>query len=312
MSHDLDHALLQRVNLNHLITFLAVADAHSFRGAASVLHVSQSALSVQIRQLEDALGTPVFDRTTRSVKLTATGERILPVARQLANDVTSLVRTLREEANLQKHAVRLATMPFAAHVLPAPIKTFCDLHKDLEIQLAVKETSRTVASMVTEGEADLGIIYMQTPHPGVTFTEIFRDEFLAVVPAEQIGLSELAHISLKELAAYEFLIQPPGSIVRDVLDTHFKAQGLTPHIKIELRPADALVALVSAGLGVAVLPQGTARFLNLTGCHLIRLEDVTPRPLGLALPALKTSSAATVALHEFLARHLGPALDMKP
>ena len=309
MGPDLNHALLQRINLNHLVTFLAVAEARSFRGAAAVRNVSQSALSVQIRQLEDALGTRLFDRTTRSVNLTPTGTRILPVARQLAKEVTAVARALQEEANLKKHTVRLATNPLGAHIVPAAIRAFGNLHKDLDVHLVVKETSKAVASLLGDDEADLGILYLQSESPEFSFTEILRDEFLAAVPSSDPFLASLTQISLKDLSVQKFLIQPQGSFVREVLDAQFKAQNLTPNVLLELRPADGLIALVSAGLGVAVLPQGTARFLNLNGCHLMKLKDVTPRPLGLALPAKKRSSTAAVALHDFLARHLRPVLS---
>lgn len=97
MADPIPTEVLRRLNLNHLLGFLAVAEAGSFRAAAGHMHVSQSALSVQVRQLEEVFGVPLFHRTTRSVTLTVEGERLLPVVRRLAGDMAQVTLELREK-----------------------------------------------------------------------------------------------------------------------------------------------------------------------------------------------------------------------
>ncbi|QJW83351.1 LysR family transcriptional regulator [Ramlibacter terrae] len=106
--------LLERLNLNHLPAFLAVAEHCSFRAAAQRMHISQSALSVQIRQLERMLGVPLFHRTTRSVNLTAEGQRLQAVARRATEELGQIAMELREDAQLQRGVVNVAVLPSLA------------------------------------------------------------------------------------------------------------------------------------------------------------------------------------------------------
>lgn len=106
--------LLSRINLNHLPGFLAVAEHSSFRAAAQRMHISQSALSVQIRQLEQMLGVPLFHRTTRSVNLTSEGQRLHSVARRVTEELGQVAAALQEDAQLQRGVVNVAVLPSLA------------------------------------------------------------------------------------------------------------------------------------------------------------------------------------------------------
>src|SRR5687767_12634722 len=108
-----------RVNLNHLATLVAVADARGFRAAADRLHVTQSAVSTQIRSLEERLGVPLFHRTTRSVELSEEGRRLYAVARRMNAEMAQVVDDLRAGATLERRRVEIASAgSIAASLLP--------------------------------------------------------------------------------------------------------------------------------------------------------------------------------------------------
>src|SRR5690554_2990935 len=115
------YAALQRLNLTRILAFLVVAEERSFRAAANRMHVSQSAVSVQIKQLESALGLALFHRTTRSVALTKEGALLFEVAQRFTTELFQATVVLREEANLQHGIVVVAAMPALAVTLLPPL-----------------------------------------------------------------------------------------------------------------------------------------------------------------------------------------------
>ena len=300
----MDFAHLRRMNLNQLITFLVVAEEGSFRAAADVLNISQPALSVQIRQLEEALETLLFRRTSRAMKLTDAGQMLLPVARELANEVETVTRSFRQEAYLKRRTIRVVTIPLFASMLPPVIERFKRRHRTLDVRLSIRTSSDIVRSVICDGDADMGIQFFDSACDDLEGIELYRDEFLAIVPDPMPELQGLDSITLRQLTTFPFLLQPKGSIVRSVIDRHLQAQGLTITALHELRPANGLVALVSAGLGVAILPQATAQFLNLDGCQLICVSDISPRPGSLVRPANRPAAGPVAALHTFLSEAL--------
>ena len=151
-------ALPRRLNHNHLPVFLAVAESGSFRSAAARLHVSQSALSVQVRQLEDVFGVPLFHRTTRSVSLTGEGERLLPVVRRLTGDIAQVAMELREEAQLQRGVTTIAVLPsLAAALMPGILRDFAALHPGVQVHLR-DAASKNAFERVRPGEVDMGLL----------------------------------------------------------------------------------------------------------------------------------------------------------
>lgn len=300
----MDHALLRRINLNQLVTFLVVANQGSFRGAAAVLNISQPALSVQIRQLEEALETTLFRRTSRAVVVTEEGSRLLPVAQMLVSQIETVTQALRQESYQKRHIIRLVALPFVANLLTPIIEQFSHTHQKLEVRLTIEESSEAGASRISKGDADFGILFSKSGHDDLEFRELWRDEIMALVPASIPEFVNRSSISLQELSGYPILLQPPGSIVREELEAKLLERDLAIDVAHELRPADGLVALVCAGLGIAIMPKGTCHFLNLEGCRMLHLSGMTPRPFGLVLPLSRPAAAPVAELRDFVAELL--------
>lgn len=297
----MDLALLRRLSLNHLATFITIAESGSFRSAAVRLNISQSALSVHIRQLERMLEVKLLDRTTRSVALTAEGYRLLPVAQMLATELTGTAKLLTEEARAKKRIVRFATVPFTLSRCPPDLlKTFCDRHPGIEVRLAIRESSTMAEELVKNGEADIGLVYRKPEHDGRDFCAVFYETLMAVVPAGESAFAGMTGVTLRELARFPFVIQPEGTFMREVLDSNFASQNIEIRSDYAVLHADGLIALVRAGLGVAVLPAGVLSLLNVDGCRVIPLKEVSQQPVGLILAPKVPSSTATLALRDFI------------
>jgi LysR family carnitine catabolism transcriptional activator len=282
MNDDTNLSLLRRLNLNHLVSFMTVTEAQTFRGAADKLHISQSALSVQIQQLEEVLRVRLFNRTTRSVSLTSEGKRLHPVARHITREVALLAGDFREEAALQRGVASLAVTPSMAAGLVAPVlKTVADAHPGIRIQLLVKDSSNDVADAVRHGDADLGLLSFSEDPKDLAVTPLRPDGLVAVVPSSYARLARSKQVTLRQLARYPFLIQPRGGSFREVLDRHLREQDVTINIHQEVLQAEVLVGLVGHGLGVAVLLERALVPLNLEGCRVIRLRGVKPGRVGL-------------------------------
>jgi LysR family carnitine catabolism transcriptional activator len=298
--------LLTRLNLNHLPAFLAVAEHASFRAAALQMHISQSALSVQIRQLERMLGVPLFHRTTRSVNLTAEGGRLHVVARRIVEELGQVALELREDAQLQRGMVTVAVLPsLAATWVPRAMRGFAIRHPGIDIRLRDADSKRC-AELVRQGDAHMALMSRNDALHDMEFTRLFRDEFVAVVPRGH-ALAARKSTSLVELAKYPLLLNPRGVDLREMLQVLFHAEGLAPEAAQELTGTHALVALVAAGFGVSIQPRMALAGLDMPGCRVLKLRGGGGRDIGVMLPTRRSHSPATLAFKTFLAEQGGAA-----
>lgn len=301
MDEAINLPLLRRLNLNHLVSFLTIAESQNFRVAAARLHISQSALSVQIQQLEDALRVQLFHRTTRSVTLTGEGKRLLPVARHLTLEVTLVAGDFWEEAALQRGIATLAATPsLAAGLVPSVLKAMAQAHPRIKVQLLVRDSSNAVADTVRQGDADLGLLSFSQEPKDLIVEDLREDHLVAVVPASNRRLAQLKQVSLRQLSEFPFLIQPRGSSFRELLDSHLRDQGITINVGHEVLQAEVLVGLVGHGLGVAIVLERALGPLNLKGCRVMRLRAVKPGGVGLVTAPRRSLSPAADLLRKFI------------
>lgn len=292
--------LLHGINLNHLLGFMAVAETGSFRAAALRMHISQSALSVKIRQLEQTVGVSVFHRTTRSVALTAHGQRLQATARRVSADLSQVLAELREESQLHRGVVTVAVLPsLASTVMPRAMKAFAKAHPGIDVRLRDADSKRAV-ELIRQGDADMGLLSRNDQLHELAFTQLFRDAFFAVVPAQGHALSARKRIALADLAGYPLLLNPRGVDLREVLQGMFSQAGITPRPAQELVGTHALVSLVAAGFGISVLPRMALAGLQGGPCHFIPLRGGEARDVGVMLPTRRSPSPACSAFKAFL------------
>lgn len=271
---------MSQLSLKQLVTFVTVADCGGFRRAAEQLYRSQSAVSAQIRELEEALGVALFHRTTRRVSLTAEGERLLSRARKALAELQAGVRELQDEVALQHGRIVIGTTPTISSTrLPAIIAAFRARHPGIAV-LVREDFTSGVMDRVRREEVDFALAPATDGSQEFAFEPLLRDDFHAVLPPDY-PLAGRNAIPFAEIADQPFLTLPRATALRRQLDAVFHDQGrvLTPAFQVMHHVT--LLSMVGAGLGVTVLPG-------------LCLPDAGGRPL-------QTARLSAPALHRMVA-----------
>lgn len=284
------------MTVKQLRAFLAVAQSLSFAQACERLHLSQPALSLAIKSLEESLGGPLLVRTTRSVSLTPEGETLLPLAQRLLADWDNAEELLRQHFTLQLGRVSIAAMPsFAANQLPAVLKVFRDRFP--KVNVAVHDViNEQVQEMVRNHRVELGIGFEPEPSDTLEFTPLCTDRFVAVLPADS-PLARQAQVSWAELLQLDFIALQRPSAVRLLLEQSLAREGLTLAAAFESHQLVTAGRMVACGLGVSAVPSLCIRQMQELGASCVTLvEPVIERRIGLVSPADRKLSSAAQAL----------------
>ncbi|MCM2329907.1 LysR family transcriptional regulator, carnitine catabolism transcriptional activator [Geopseudomonas sagittaria] len=285
------------MTVKQLRAFLAVAQTLSFAQACERLHLSQPALSLSIKNLEDSLGGPLLVRTTRSVSLTPEGETLLPLARRLLADWDNAEELLRQHFTLQMGKVAIAAMPsFAANQLPAALKVFRDRYP--RVNVAVHDViNEQVLEMVRSHRVELGIGFEPEASDTLEFTPLGTDRFVAVLPADS-PLAGQAQVTWAELLEGDFIALQRPSAVRLLLEQSLASEGRTLAVAFESHQLVTVGRMVACGLGVSAVPSLCIRQMHELGAHCVALvEPVIERRIGLVRHADRKLSSAAQALH---------------
>jgi DNA-binding transcriptional LysR family regulator len=256
------------VTLDQLQAFVSVARLGSFTRAAKVLHLSQPAVSTQIRNLEDVLGARLFDRNTRSVALAPVGRELAPALERILRDLDALATTARERATTPHGVVDVAALPsISSGLLPVAIARFKEQFPAASVRLKDAVADRVIA-MVKAGEVDLGIATSVRADPEIELAPLLADR-MSVVFRPGHPLEHKHRIALDDLRPYPLILTDPQSSVRTIVDRAFESSGALPSPAYEVTYMSTAIALVKAGLGIAILPSSAA----LEGKQLSRLRS---------------------------------------
>jgi LysR family carnitine catabolism transcriptional activator len=295
------------MNIKQLRAFLAVAQCLSFAQAGERLHLSQPALSLTIKSLEESLGGPLLARTTRSVSLTPEGETLLPLARQLLADWDNTEELLRQHFTLQLGRVSIAAMPsFASNLLPAALKIFRNRHP--RINVAVHDViNEQVLEMVRHRRVELGIGFEPESTSTVLFTPFYLDRFVAVVPMDS-PLAGREKVCWSELVEHDFIALQRPSAVRLLLESGLKDLYGKLSVAFESHQLATIGRMVASGLGVSAVPSLCIdQMLELGACCIPLDEPRIERRVGLMrLADHKLSTAAQALLDVLIECTQGP------
>jgi DNA-binding transcriptional LysR family regulator len=274
-------ALSVNPNLRHFEALVAVARAGNFTRAALALRISQPTLTVRIRQMEEALGVRLLDRSTRSVRLTQIGKELAPVMERLVREMEAVVANAKDLSTGDRGIVSIAALPsISSTILPGIIAEFRDLSPAVAVVLKDSVASR-ILSMVKNEEVDFGIGSFPDADPDIQSVSLFTDRMRLVFPAG----SPLEHkkvIPLRLLTDLSLILMDQQSSVRSLVNRAFESIGHVPAPAYEVTYMSTAVGLVKAGLGVAVLPA--------SGLEISKSGGVRSRVLG--HPALTRKIAA--------------------
>ena len=249
------------MELRQLTQFCAVAEALSFRRAAEQLHMAQPPLSVAIRKLEEELGTELFERRGRTIRLTAAGEAALRTARRCLATAEELRAQSRRAAAGESGRLRVGFVGSATYaLLPRLVPAFRRRYPDVELVLH-ESTNLELLGLVESEQLDIGLVRFPTAGTGaLAFELVERDVFHAVLPRGH-ALAEQRTVTLKALAAESLIdyaaTRVPG--LHAMVMLAFRHAGLTPRVAQQATQVQTVISLVASGLGVALAPSVSAR-----------------------------------------------------
>lgn len=246
------------MELRNINTFLHIAELHSFSRTARQLGYSQSAVSSQILQLESELGTPLFDRVGKTVRLTEAGETFLGYARTL------LSTAQQAQAALQPTHQVCGTLRIAladsvcSTFLPKLLQQYHAQYPKVELILHTA-TADEMMQMLSSNQIDLAYTFDQPIlKPNLVLAADAPEPVCFIAPADH-PLAGQETVSLEELAQQEFLLTERGMSYRDALDQRFAAQGLALQPYLELGSAALLCEMVEGRMGLSFLPEYIVR-----------------------------------------------------
>jgi len=241
------------LSLRQLRALAAAVETGSFGRAAARLHLSQPALTVQIRALEETLGLTLFERSARGAQPTEAGLALAQSFGRVLEELDQVVAGVREQAARRAGTVRLAVLPsVAATLLPEALSRLRSAHPGIRV-LVQDAVARRVGEQVKAGEAELGIGILAGPDAELMAEPLFEDALVAVLPPGH-GLSAEAELSLPALAREPLVLTDPGSSLRALAERAFAEAELVLRPAYEATYMSTAVALVRAGLGIGILP----------------------------------------------------------
>ncbi|HEY8101751.1 MAG TPA: LysR substrate-binding domain-containing protein [Burkholderiaceae bacterium] len=268
------------IELRQLRYFVAVAEEMHFGRAALRLHMTQPPLSQTIQSLEASLGAPLFYRTQRSVSLTPAGLALLPEARRILLQAEGLPDIARRAAAGESGRLSLAFVSTADYsVLPPFLREFRERYPQVQIDLR-EATSDVQLEELLQGRIDVGLLIPPLPDKAKTeleYASVLSESLILAAPKGLKTLRGKSSVSLKTLTDMPLIIFPRriAPAFHDAILACFHDAGLTPRIGQEAIQMQTIVGLVSAGMGIALVPQSVSN-LNRTGVEYKPLTGKTP------------------------------------
>lgn len=232
--------------------FEALARHGHFGRAADACAISQPALSMQIKELEESLGIPLFERGARQVRLTSFGEEVARRVRPILQSVEELGDLARASGDRLSGRFRLGViLTIAPYLLPRVIARLADTHADLDLHIRETVTPKLLSEL-HEGRLDTAIVALPVSEPGLTEVALFSEEFVLVRPAKD---AELPVPSPEKLREMRLLLLEEGHCFRDQALSYCNMTMASPRELLDGSSLSTLVQMVGAGIGVTLIPE---------------------------------------------------------
>jgi LysR family transcriptional activator of glutamate synthase operon len=286
------------MDLRQLRYLVALADEGNFTRAAEREHIAQPALSQQIRRLEEELGLPLVERTTRHVALSPAGVLLVGRARRILSEVEAARAELERLTGLQTGHVSVGAMHTMGPVdISLGLALFHQRHPGVELTVR-EQSSEELAEMLRVDELDLAFLSVteRIESHGLELRQLVLEE-LVVVLAPDHPLAGRSEIRMAELASEQFISYREGARLRELLTGAARHAGFEPDIKLESNESRRIIRLVEHGLGVAILPRSDADRAGSRVVAATLVEPALTRDITLAWRADRRHSPAAT---EFL------------
>jgi DNA-binding transcriptional LysR family regulator len=283
------------MNLHYLRAFATVAEQGSITRAARVLATSQPAVSKQLAELEDSLGSVLLDRLPRGVRLTAAGEVLLRHAERIFAAERAAEAELLELTGLMRGRLSIgASTTIGGYLLPAAIGAFNRAHPRVKLELAIANTA-AIQAQVLDDVIDLGFTEGLVAGDQLAAEAFYRDEMVAIVSPDHFLLKREL-VTCADLSRAPFIGRERGSGTRDIIEAAFRERGVTLEPVMSLGSTEAIKKAAEAGLGVAIaskltvdreLAAGRLSVLPISDLHIVRALHVVRRKGKRESPAVE-------------------------
>lgn len=264
------------MEFRHLRYFLAVADALHFTKAAEGLHVSQPALSAQVKQLEQEVGVPLFDRLGRSVHLTRAGMIFREHARRALREMELAQATIAQEEGLQRGQLTVGVVQTVnAYLVPEIVTRFSTKYPLVSLKLD-ELSGPDIEAGVENGALDMGIGFVPVTSERIENQPLFEEDFVLIAsPGHR--LARRRQLSLSALAEESLILLPDIFCTRRLLNASFERVGAQPKIIVEMNSIEGILATVRTSKLATVLPRLSLGGGRNNGLRGIPLKNPTPR-----------------------------------
>ncbi|MFF5865592.1 transcriptional regulator CynR [Pseudomonas sp. NPDC012596] len=290
----------------HIQYFLAVAEHLSFTKAAAALHVSQPALSQQVRQLEESLGAQLFDRSGRTTRLTDAGDVYLLYARRAYQELREAKSAIHDVSDLSRGSLRIAVTPtFTTYLVGPLIEAFHSRHPKITVNL--KEISQErIEELLLAGELDVGIAFDEINTPDIEAIPLLN-ETLALVVNRKHRLAEERAITSKGLSVESLVLLSTEFATRDQIDRYCRKHGIRPQVQMEVNALGAVIEIVRRTHLSTLLPARIA--LAHDDLVAITLEPERLQRTAVLLRRKEAYLSAAVGVFIELAKEVSSGLD---
>ncbi|MEJ2645168.1 MAG: LysR family transcriptional regulator [Gammaproteobacteria bacterium] len=239
------------VTFRQLSIFEAVARLQSFTRASEELHLTQPAVSMQIKQLEQSVGLPLFEQLGKRIYLTEAGQELYRYSRSITDELNELDQVFEEMRGLQRGRLSVSVASTANYFVPRLLATFCQRHQGVTVSIDVTNRKRLLQHLM-DNQTDL-VVMGQPPVDIDVVAEPFLQNPLVVIAPPGHPLATARHIPLARLQGETFLIREQGSGTRSAMERFFAKYGVTLSTPLELSSNEAIKQGVQAGLGLGLL-----------------------------------------------------------
>lgn len=288
------------LTLRQLRVFEAVARHLSFSRAAEELHLTQPAVSMQIKQLEDNIGLPLFEQLGKKIYLTDAGRELFQYSRSIAQQLKEMEEVLDQLKGLDRGRLIISVVSTAKYFVPKLLARFQKIHPKVAVSIYVANREH-VLKHLADNEVDLAIMG-RPPQSMDLHAESIMDNPLVCIAAPDHPLSKLKRIPLARLEQESFLVREPGSGTRHAMERFFTEHSLKLTRGMEMDTNEAIKAVVGAGMGLSVISLHTCELEVETGRLVVLNVDHFPivRQWYLVHRAQKRLTASALAFREYL------------
>lgn len=289
--------------------FVTVVDSGSFAEACVLLHLSQPALSIAIKNLEQGLGGKLLIRSTKTSVLTPEGKEFYPTAQRLLRDWDNAFNDLNDLFSLKRGKLELAAMPsFSSSLLPGYIRLFREKHPNINVKVHDVIAEDTIA-MVRGGRVELAVTFDPGDCDDLTFYPLFSDNFIVALPQHH-PLLACKNISWQAIAQYPFIALQKPSSIRELIEKTITANNIQLTIEFEANQLATIGKMISEQLGVSIMPSLCKPQLQSQGVLCRPLESpLVGRRVGIVKKRRMPLSSTAQALVNIIKAHANYMID---